>query len=288
MKFGGGLSSPMGETRVTCEKLWVFIYDGWMDGMNDASRTRRRTCATRTTDADADASARRITTPRTRAHANIIHVLEYSLHMFLTHYYISALARARAHLTPRRTPPPRSVSLRLVARASLRLQRPHHRRRARRRPHHRRLARERIARHHERQRQPQGANHARPHHHRLAVHRAVEPPAAVGHRWNDVARSIDSPIASSCNAASSRSRDIIMCASCDVTPPMYDTSHRTAPTRDGAPSHPPLVHTFVCSLTRLRQDRYPRLRIHRTHTHYDTMKYVAAYLLVRAHDARTR
>ena len=74
----------------------------------------------------------------------------------------------------------------------------------------------------------------------------------------------------------------------DVTPPMYDTPHRTAPTRDGAPSHPPLVHTFVCSLTRLRQDRYPRLRIHRTHTHYDTMKYVAAYLLVRAHDARTR
>lgn len=97
MRFGGGLSCALGVTRVTCEKLWVFIYDGWMDGWNDASRTRRRrTCATRTTDADADASARRITTPRTRAHANIIHVLEYSLHMFLTHYYISALARARS------------------------------------------------------------------------------------------------------------------------------------------------------------------------------------------------
>jgi len=193
MKFGGGLSSPMGETRVTCEKLWVFIYDGWMDGWNDASRTRRRrTCATRTTDADADASARRITTPRTRAHANIIHVRVLTTHVFdsLLHLCARARALALAHLTPRRTPPPRSVSLRLVARASLRLQRPHHRRRARRRPHHRRLARERIARHHERQRQPQGANHARPHHHRLAVHRAVEPPAAVGHRWNDVARSV--------------------------------------------------------------------------------------------------
>jgi len=101
MRFGGGLSFPQGVATVPCEKLRVFIYDGWMDGWNDASRTRRRTCATRTTDADADASARRITTPRTRAHANIIHVLEYSLHMFLTHYYISALARARAHLTPR-------------------------------------------------------------------------------------------------------------------------------------------------------------------------------------------
>ena len=229
---------------------------------------------------------------RTRKYNTRTRVLTTHVFDSLLHLCARARALALAHLTPRRTPPPRSVSLRLAARASLRLQRPHHRRRARRRPHHRRLARERIARHHERQRQPQGANHARPHHHRLAVHRAVEPPAAVGHRWNDVRsihttprRAMPRRRGRAIGSAVARHHHVRIG---DVTPPMYDTSHRTAPTRDGAPSHPPLVHTFVCSLTRLRQDRYPRLRIHRTHTHYDTMKYVAAYLLVRAHDARTR